>query len=182
MNSKLQPFRVFLYLAIILFAGSLSAQSPDLVVIDYNYAQKEDLEQKIPSNIAILNLSTGENPWLVIRKKLEKNPNLKNIHLFAESGYKSLLLGGIEYTKTLIEAENELSMLEGLYSGDNYQLLLYCCNLPSNEEGLNIIKTIGQRTYFNVAASTKCTTIFDNSFTFDFTTLNMPTANPIIVK
>ncbi|MFI1773141.1 DUF4347 domain-containing protein [Thalassobellus citreus] len=182
MKSKFHQIKFLIILLLINSGGYLFAQSQDLVVIDQSYAQKEKLLSKLPSNIAILNINDSSNPWKTIREKLESDSNLKNIHLFAESSYKSILMGGIEYTNVSLDNEFELSMLEGLYSGNNYQLLLYTCNLASNSEGLNLIKKLGNKAYFNVGASTNCIDIFNSSLTFDFTSLGTPTVNPIFTK
>lgn len=182
MNQKLTHIQLFMLLLLILQSGSMAiAQSADLVVIDKNFTQNSKLLAQLPPNTAILNLDTSKNPWMMIREKLESNPDLKNIHLFAESLDNAILVGGIEYTTAKIEGESELSMLEGLYNGTHYQLLLYTCNLSSNPEGLDLIKKIGERAYFNVAVSTNCTDIF-NAINFDFTSLNQPSVAPILTN
>lgn len=153
---------------------TISAQSSDLVVIDSNYSQKQTLLNSIDSNIATLEISMAENPFKTIREYLEQHTPVQTVHLFAEATYNTLLLGGKSYDADLIATENELSMLEGLYRGDNIQLLVYNCNLGSNEEGLQLLKQLGDRAYFNIAVSTNCTSIFSPDFSFDHTTLNKP--------
>lgn len=155
------------------------AQSENLVVIDKDYAQKEKLQTKLPPNVSILHLDGSSNPWKMIRETLEKNRNLKSIHLFAESSYNAILLGGIEYTDTVIDREFELPMLEGLYLGSHYQLLLYTCNLPSNANGIQLIKKIGDKAYFNIAAMTTCSDVFNTPLKFDYSSLNQPVVAPI---
>lgn len=181
MNLKLYLLKISLAFIIFHCGGMISAQSSNLIVIDKDFAQKSKLLTSLPPNATILNLDGVSNPWKMIREKLKSDSKLKNIHLFVESGYKSLLMGGIEYTDAAVDAEDELPMLEGLYFGTHYQLLLYTCNLPSNPEGLELIKKIGEKSYFNVAASTDCTDIF-NQMVFDFTSLNQPTVSPIITN
>lgn len=182
MNQKFTYIRFFMLLLLIIQSGALAiAQSADLVVIDKDYSQNSKLLSKLPPNTAILRLDTSKNPWMMIREKLESNPDFKNIHLFAESGDNSIVMGGIEYTTAKIDGESELSMLEGLYKGTNYQLLIYTCNLPSTPDGLELVKKIGERAYFNVAVSTNCTDVF-NTINFDFTSLNQPLVAPILTN
>jgi len=172
---------LFLLLCSMVITGAM-AQSEALVVIDKDYAQKEKLQTKLPSNITIVYLDGSSNPWKMIRETLEKNRNLKSIHLFVESSYNTLMMGGIEYTDAAVDAEFELPMLEGLYLGSHYQLLLYTCNLSSNPEGLQLIKKIGDKAYFNMAAISKCTDIFNTPLEFDYSSLNQPVVAPILTN
>jgi hypothetical protein len=155
------------------------AQTKSLVVIDQAFVQKEDVLLKIPSGTTVLHLKTTSNPWKDIREKLSSDTDIKQIHLFAESGYDSLLLGGIEYNRDNVQTEFELAMLEGIYTGTHYQLMLYTCNLSSNPEGLELIKELGNKTYFNIAASTNCTEQLYHNINFDYTTLDQPIAGSI---
>lgn len=183
MKSKITQITQIKYAIVLLFFinGStlLFAQSFDLIVIDKDYAQKEKLLAKLPSNVSILNLNGSGNPWKIIRETLQQDPNLKNIHLFAEFGFKSLLIGGIEYNEASLDTDFEIAMLEGLYTGTHYQLLLYTCNLASNSEGLDFMRKLGNGTYFNVAASTNCNDIFSSNLSFDFTTFEKLTVSSI---
>jgi|SRR5690606_32345832 len=177
MKLKIPHFKIVI-LFLLVCGNNLTAQSNNLVVIDKDYEQKEKLLTKLPENVSVLNLDGTSNPWKTIRETLEQNKNIENIHLFAESASNSITMGGIVYTNDMVETEFELSMLEGLYESKNYQLLLYTCNLPSSDSGLDLISKIGNMAYFNVAASTKCTDVFDQ-LTFDYTSLNQPTVAPI---
>lgn len=163
-----------------LFSSSITAQSKSLVVLDFEFSQKTSVLNELPDNTAVLELNSGTNPWELIRKKLESNQDLKVIHLFANASYNSLRIGGVNYDIVKVAKEFELSMLEGLYQGIHLQLLVYNCNLASNEEGLNLLKVIGEKAYFNVGACTNCTSIFDSTFLFDFSTLNRTVDNSIL--
>src|SRR5690606_26212524 len=155
------------------------AQSTSLVVIDSGYSQKEKVMPRV-SKSKILNLETGSNPWKAIRERMEADKSITTIHLFAEANYNTLLLGGISYDMDAVNDEFELSMMEGLYQGTHFQLLVYNCNLGSNEEGIELLTQISQQTYMNVGASTNCTSIFDPNFTFDFKTMDKVLPSPII--
>lgn len=157
-----------------MLSTTILAQSTDLVVIDSNYSQKQTLLDAIDPNVATLAVGTEANPFKTIREYLEQHKSVIAVHLFAEATYNTLQLGGKFYDMALMATENELSMLEGLYRGDNIQLLVYNCNLGSNEEGLQLLKQLGDRAYFNIAVSTNCTSIFSTDFSFDHTTLNKP--------
>ncbi len=164
----------------VLFSSTIYAQSESLVVIDTEFSQKQDVLSKIPSTAIVLELSGSSNPWKAIRESLESNRSIKTIHLFANATYNSLQMGATTYDLAQVSQENELSMLEGLYQGEHFQLLVYNCNLGSNEEGLTLLKDLGQKAYFNVGVSTDCTSIFDNSFDFDYSTLGQSLSNSII--
>jgi hypothetical protein len=171
-------FSTFVIL-LVLGCGKTIAQTNILVVIDQDYTKKNEVLSQLPSDAAVLQLKSTSNPWRDIREKLTSDNDLKQIHLFAESGFNSLLMGGIEYNADKVQSEFELSMLEGIYTGTHYQLLLYTCNLPSNPEGLELIKELGNRTYFNIAASTNCMEESDHDLNFDYTTLDQPIAGSI---
>ncbi|MEH6679088.1 MAG: DUF4347 domain-containing protein [Sediminicola sp.] len=182
MKVKIHHIVPLFLLLFLLGNGMAFSQANNLVVIDQAFAQKEEVLSKLPYGTLVLYLKTTSNPWKDIREKMTLNPDLKNIHLFAESGHNSLLMGGIEYNTDTVASEFELAMLEGLYKGIHYQLLLYSCNLPSSPEGLDLIKELGNRTYFNIAAATGCTGVFDENFDFNFTTLDQPTVGPIFTN
>ncbi|MEZ4970481.1 MAG: DUF4347 domain-containing protein [Flavobacteriaceae bacterium] len=163
----------------VLGCGKAIAQTDILVVIDQDYAKRNEVLSQLPSGAAVINLKSNSNPWKDIREKLTSDKDLKQIHLFVESGFNSLLMAGIEYNAEKVQSEFELSMLEGIYTGIHYQLYLYTCNLPSNPEGLELIKELGNKTYFNIAASTNCQEGADHDFNFDYTTLDQPIAGSI---
>ena len=168
-------FTQVLFATIILFITGREmafAQSENLVVIDQGFAQKEKLLAKLPPNVSILNLNGASNPWKAIREKLKKDTKLKNIHLFAEANYNSIQIGGINYNLKTVNTENEFGMLEGLYDGTHLQLLIYNCNLGTNNEGIKLIKAISEKAYLNIGVCTNCTSIFDSDFNFGYTTLN----------
>lgn len=179
MKLKFLHLKLTVILLFLVCGNDLMAQTQDLIVIDKDYKQKEKLLTLLPASVSIIHLDGRSNPWKVIRETLEQNKSIKNIHLFAESASNSITMGGIKYTEESIQAEGELSMLEGLYFGIHYQFLIYTCNLPATPEGLELIKKIGEVTYFNIAVSTTCKDVF-NQLTFDFTSLNQPTVAPII--
>ncbi|WP_420322261.1 DUF4347 domain-containing protein [Flagellimonas sp.] len=170
------------FLGLIFFLPTLIlGQSSDLVVIDGDFAQSASVTSKISNgSIPILVLNSSENPWKIIRQRLISDPNITTIHLFAEASFNSLKLGNIEYDMGKVDAEPELSMLEGVYSGTNLQLLIYNCNLASNQEGRELLKKIGDKAYFNIAAPTACNSIFDQQPNFDYTTLNQPVSQSIL--
>lgn len=155
------------------------AQSTSLVVVDSEYSQKEKVIPLV-STSKILNLKTGSNPWKAIRESIEADKSITTIHLFTEANYNSLRMGGLSYDMDAVNDEFELSMLEGLYQGTHLQLLVYNCNLGSNEDGIELLTQIGQRTYMNVGASTNCTSIFDTDLIFDFKTRDEALTSPII--
>ncbi len=180
-NVILQLRGVFLpLLCSVLFSTAIYAQSENLVVIDAQFSQKQDVLAKVPSTATILELSGDSNPWKAIRENLESNSSIKTIHLFVNATYNSMQMGAITYDLAQVNSENELSMLEGLYQGEHFQLLVYNCNLGSNDEGLSLLKGLGQKAYFNVGVSTDCTSIFDNSFDFNHSTLGQVLNSSII--
>ncbi|MDT7829500.1 DUF4347 domain-containing protein [Pricia sp. S334] len=159
---------IFIFL---LTASFTYAQSKDLVVIDSEYAEKGKVLALLPGS-EVLELNSNSNPWEKIRVGLENNKNLNTVHLFVESSYNAILMGGTSYSIETLNNEFELSMMEGLYSGTNYQLLIYSCNLASNEEGIELLNYIGQRAYMNVASGADCSSVFDAGFAFNFQSLD----------
>lgn len=152
----------------------LNAQSGDIVVIDTGYSQKQEVLESLPEGASIVELGQMANPWKLVRQYLEQNQSAQVIHLFANTSYNAIELGGTTYDSAAIEKELELSMLEGLYQGTNIQLLIYDCNLGSNTEGLALIKKISDRSYFNIAVPTNCSSVFSSTLEFDHTTMNQP--------
>lgn len=155
------------------------AQTAEVVVIDSEYSQKTSVLEHLPTNATVIEVGHSENPWKTVRQFLEANATVKTIHLFANTSYNALQLGGITYDSSKITQEFELSMLEGVYQGTNIQLLVYDCNLGSNTDGLALIKQISNMSYFNIATSTDCTSVFDSNFSFDHTTMNQPISSSI---
>lgn len=157
-----------------------SAQQDQLVVIDGAFSKNAEITAQLPVGVPVLRLSTDKNPWEAIRNELTQHQDIKVVHLFAEATYNELSLGGIAYNKNTLAAEWELAMLEGLYTGENHQLLLYNCNLASNEEGMDFLKELGNAIYFNIAAPTQCVSLLNDTVHFDFTTLNQPISSSIL--
>lgn len=181
--TKLPHKRNPLFFIIILLACyGLQAQSKSLVVIDSDFADKQQVINSLTTNEVLLELSNSNNPWSDVRKELELDRTIKTIHLFANASYNSLQMGGITYNLNSVSAEFELSMLEGLYQGEHLQLLIYNCNLGSNTDGLALLKAIGEKAYFNVGACTSCTSIFDAAFNFDYWSLNTSVTTSILTK
>lgn len=173
------PLKCPLFSLFFLFTTLIFAQSKSLVVIDSEYSNKDQVLNSIPTETVLLLLDAHSNPWKTIRESLESNSEIKTIHLFVEANYNSLTMGGITYDSSSINNEFELSMLEGLYQGANFQLLIYNCNLGSNPQGIALLNGISQKAYLNIGVSTNCTSIFDEGFNFNFSTLNQLTDNPI---
>jgi len=180
MNSKKFPQVHAFCMALFLIAFSTSTVAQDLVVIDSDYANKQQVLTSIPQNTPVLEIDNGTNPWKSIREKLTTSKTIGTIHLFVEANYNSLLIGGITYDIQAAQNEFELSMLEGLYQGTNLQLLIYNCNLASNDAGKRLLQEIGNRAYLNIAACTDCTSVFEPDFHFDFQTLDQPIDQPIL--
>jgi hypothetical protein len=161
--------------------GVSKAQSSDVVVMDAQYYQKQDILSRLPSNSDILEINGEDNPWKTIREYVQQNSSIQTIHLFVNTTYNAFELGGITYDLQQVAQEFEFSMLEGLYQGTNFQLLVYDCNLGSNPEGLALIKQISERSYLNIGVPTNCSSILDGSLDFDHTTMNQ-TINSSILK
>lgn len=162
------------------FIGVLTyAQSTGLVVVDAEYSEKEKVISQV-STSKILGLEIGSNPWKAIRERIAVDSDITTVHLFAEASYNAIRMGGISYDREAIKGEFELSMLEGLYQGTHFQLLIYNCNLGSNGEGIGLLSQISEQSYMNVGASTRCTSVFSSDFVFDFKTREENLADPII--
>lgn len=168
-----KTFSFFVLFLTTIIAG-LNAQTTDIVVIDAAFSQKQEVLENLPEEVTIVELNHAANPWKLVRQYLEQNPSAQVIHLFANTNFNAIELGGTVYDSTEIEKEFELSMLEGLYQGTNIQLLIYDCNLGSNAEGLALLKKISDRSYFNIAIPTSCSSVFDSNLEFDHTTMNQP--------
>ncbi|MBO0321903.1 DUF4347 domain-containing protein [Muricauda sp. CAU 1633] len=175
-------YRKTFSIAIFLFTVTISgvfAQSTDVVLIDSEYAQKQQVVDHLPSGVSVVEIKGINNPWQSIREYLEQNRSTTVVHLFANTSYNALELGGKTYNSNAVDQEFELSMLEGLYQGTNLQLLIYDCNLGSNPEGLSLLKKISDKAYFNIAVPTNCSSVFGADLEFDHTTMNQPTHNSI---
>lgn len=179
MKQNNSPLKSTLFLLFCLITTLTFAQSKNLVVIDSEYLDKEQVLAIIPNEAVLLVLDTHSNPWKTIRESLESNNGIKTIHLFTNATYNSIQMGGVSYNLDVANSENELGMLEGFYDGTHLQLLIYNCNLGSNEEGIDLIDVISQKSYLNIGVNTNCTSIFDEDFNFNFSTLNLLTDNPI---
>ena len=166
---------------ILLLPLLISAQSTDLVVVDQDFGQKELLASKLSTNnVQLLELTSSENPWKSIRTTLVQNPAIETIHLFAEGSFDHIKLGTIVYDTAQVDAESELSMLEGVYKGTNIQMLVYNCSIGANEQGRQLLKKIGDKAYFNISVPTDCNTIFSEDLTFNYTSLGQATSQPIL--
>ncbi|WP_418500429.1 DUF4347 domain-containing protein [Flagellimonas sp.] len=177
-----KTFTIFLLLCTVMVSGVI-AQSNDLVVmIDSKYSQKQQVLGNLPLGTVVFEIGTQGNPWQQIREYMEQNRSTVAIHLFANASYNALQLGNTTYALEEVEQELELPMLEGLYQGNNIQLLIYDCNLGSNPEGLSLLKKISERAYFNIAVPTHCNSIFGSNLVFDHTTMNQTTTNSIFIR
>lgn len=179
MKQNNSPLKSTLFLLLCLFTTLTFAQSKNLVVIDSEYSDKEQVMALIPNGTVLVTLDAHSNPWKTIRESLESNNKIKTIHLFTNATYNSIQMGGVSYDMDAANSENELGILEGFYNGTHLQLLIYNCNLGSNQEGIDLIDVISQKAYLNIGVSTNCTSIFDEGFNFNFSTLNLLTDNPI---
>ncbi|MBR9854495.1 MAG: DUF4347 domain-containing protein [Algicola sp.] len=157
----------------------VKAQSDDVILVDSEFAQKQELLTKIPQGVSVIEINKTVNPWKMVREYLEKNSSVNTLHLFTNTTYNAFELGGILYNESKVGQEFEFSMLEGLYAGTNIQLLVYDCNLGSNPDGLALIKKVGDLTYFNIGVPTNCTTVLSSDIEFDYTTLNQPITSSI---
>ncbi|MFH6603567.1 DUF4347 domain-containing protein [Maribacter algicola] len=155
------------------------SQATDLLVIDSDYSKKEQLLSQV-FEVQILYLDSETNPWTDIREVLLAEKSIKTVHLFTDATYKEIRMGGITYNIDTLNDEFELGMLEGLYQGTNIQLLIYNCNLGSNADGLSLIKKISDLSYFNVAAPTKCNSVFTPGLEFDYTAMDLPVNSSIL--
>ena len=133
----------------------------------------------LTSDTPVLEVDASKNPWKYIREFLEQNRTVLTLHLFANTGHGSLEIGGMDYDSAKIDEDFELSMLEGLYQGTNIQLLIYDCTLGSDNDGLALIQKISEKTYFNIAVPTNCSSVFSTDVDFDHTTMNQPIHNSI---
>lgn len=176
----LKPKSFLIVLLGLLVSTAVFSQTSDLVIIDSNYAQRQEVLNSINASVPVLDLNANNNPFEMIREYLEVHTTITTVHLFAEASYNSFQLGNKTYDSNSIATENELSMLEGLYRGENIQLLIYNCNLGSNEEGLQLLEQLGNRAYFNVAVPTNCTSVFGSDISFDHTTLDQPVKASIL--
>lgn len=95
--------------------GVSKAQTNELVVMDSQYAQKQDVLNRLPSNSHFLEINGEDNPWKTIREYVQQNSSIQTIHLFVNASYNAFELGGITYGTQQVAQEFELSMLEGLY-------------------------------------------------------------------
>ncbi|MFD2101340.1 DUF4347 domain-containing protein [Flagellimonas iocasae] len=174
-----KAFSLFFFLFAFLIQG-LFAQSEDVVIIDSEYAQKQQVMDNLPSGASIIEVPSTGNPWNSIRTYLEQNRTAQAIHLFANTSYNAIQLGGKTYDSNAVDQEFELSMMEGLYQGTHLQLLIYDCNLGSNPEGLSLLKKISDKAYMNIAVPTQCSSVFGADVDFDHTTMNQPIHNSIL--
>jgi len=180
METTINPKHLLSLLLFFSMAFSMSwAQGDEIIVIDSEYSQKASVLENLPKNAAVIEVKHSENPWKTLHQYLQGNTKVQTIHLFANTSYNALQLGGIVYDSEMVNQEFELSMLEGVYQGTNIQLLLYECNLGSNADGLALIKKISDKSYFNIATSTNCTSVFDSNFSFDHRTMNQPISSSI---
>ncbi|MER3373327.1 MAG: DUF4347 domain-containing protein [Allomuricauda sp.] len=155
------------------------AQSDDVVIIDSEYSQRQEVLDNLPVGTTVIEIKGISNPWKSIREYLEQNRSKLVVHLFANTNYNAVKLGGKTYDMNAVDQEFEFSMLEGLYQGSYLQLLVYDCNLGSNPDGLALLKEISEMSYFNIAVPTNCNSIFGTDLKFDHTTMNQPTHNSI---
>ncbi|WP_335964877.1 DUF4347 domain-containing protein [Galbibacter sp. PAP.153] len=170
---------VFAFLILLLTgAFNVVAQQNKLIVVDMEYPHLSQLEFTKTQNLEVLKLTTQENPWKNIREYLQMHPEITELHLFAKTTENSIQLGGNNYSAKKLDAEFEISLMETLYNFKNrHQLLIYSCNIAREETGRAILKKLGERTLFNIAAPTSCDDIFSETLEFDFQTY--PKANLI---
>ncbi|THV58063.1 DUF4347 domain-containing protein [Flagellimonas alvinocaridis] len=168
----------FFYLFLFTVTATM-AQTNSIAIVDAKYSQKQQVLDNLPSNTEVLEIDGNGNPWKSIREHLENNRSTVAVHLFVNASYNAFELGNTTYDSDAVDQEFELSMLEGLYQGDHIQLIVYDCNLGSNTEGLALLKKISDKSYFNIAVPTNCSSVFGSNLKFDHTTMNQPTQNSI---
>ncbi|MDO6519329.1 DUF4347 domain-containing protein [Zobellia uliginosa] len=176
---KQKTLNLFFFLFVMTINGTI-AQSNELIIIDSDYAQKQRVLEKASQSIPMLEINKSGNPWRTIRNYLEQNRKITTLHLFANTSSGALKLGGVTYDSAKVDQEFEFAMLEGLYQGTNYQLLIYDCTLGSNKEGLQLLDKIGGMSYFIIAVPTNCSSVFNTGLEFDHTTLDQPIAQSIL--
>lgn len=174
--------KCIIYLSLFcLCISSLNAQSTDLVIIDGNYSLKQDVINNLPNETAVIELSENQNPWKQIREYLIQNQSINAMHLFVNTNVNSLEMGGISYTSSVIDQEFELSMLEGLYTGTHFQLLIYNCTIGATQSGIDLLNKMSEKSYFNIAVPTNCTSVFNTSnLVFDYKTMELPINSSIL--
>lgn len=176
MYRKILP--IFFFLFAFLTTGAI-AQSDDVVIIDSKYSQRQEILDSLPAGTTVIEIKAISNPWKSIREYLEQNRSKQVVHLFANTNYNAVKLGGKTYDINAVDQEFEFSMLEGLYQGSHIQLLIYDCNLGSNPEGMALLKKISDKSYFNIAVPTNCSSVFGAELVFDHTTMDQPISNSI---
>lgn len=168
-----------LFLLCLLSISGTMAQTSELVIIDANYTLKQEVLENLSRDFKVLQIDATENPWKNVREFLEQNSSIRSIHLFVNATPTSFELGTKVYDSNTVEGEFEFAMLEGLYQGTHLELLIYDCQIGSNQAGLSLLKTISDKSYVNIAIPTNCNTAFDNDLQFDHTTMNQAVKNSI---
>ena len=156
-------------LLFVLTGTAMFSQQKNLIVIDKNYPNKESLMASVPKSDVISEISVTDNVWGVIYTSLKADAKIDNIHLFLKTTPNKFQIDTAKIGIETLESNLELGKIGALKtSGQEKNLFVYSCSLASNAEGIKLLEFLGSKTKFNVISAKACTSIFDGTFNFNY--------------
>ncbi|MDF0717463.1 DUF4347 domain-containing protein [Muricauda sp. 334s03] len=144
--------------------GVSMAQTDDAVIVDTDFPNSGGLIASLPVNITLIEAKTSATLGETLKQALVKNPDVKNIHLFAPSADASINLGGQSYT---VEAIGEQLDPSDFSANMGVTIFVYSCSLAKNAAGISLLENISSQTGFNVASCASCNDL-NEEFNFDY--------------
>jgi len=161
---------ILLTLFFLLIGLLMSAQDKSLVVIDKDYTNKESLMASVPISVSILQVDPNDNIWAEIYSHLLEDTEINDIHLFLKTTSNNFEIGNTQMGIDELQNSSELQNIGTIDKQRN--LFVYSCSLANNNQGVQLLETLGLKTSFNVLSSKSCLSISDGNFNFDFSSKN----------
>ncbi|NTV02108.1 MAG: DUF4347 domain-containing protein [Chlorobiaceae bacterium] len=134
-----------------------SATFQEILFIDAALPNVDVLVADVRSDVAVVLLQPGEDPWLQISSILGMYQGLTAVHLVSHGQAGALVLNGKIYDASGILAESDLLAGWSASLAPGADFLLYGCNVGSGQEGVSLLATLSRLAQVDVAASDNLT-------------------------
>ena len=171
MSLKSYQFKFVVKLLAFLIGAAAVAQEKNLIVIDEDYHNKESILASVPVSETVLQVNSVHSIWDDVYTTLLNDTDIKNIHLFLKTNNSKFEINNAQIG---VEAIDGNLSLQKIRTNDAINrettLFVYSCKLANNTKGIELLNSISRETNFNVISSKNCTSIFDGSFNFNYST------------
>ncbi|MEQ1635602.1 MAG: DUF4347 domain-containing protein [Methylococcales bacterium] len=138
-------------------ANSNLATSKEIIFVDTNVKDYQQLLGGINSDAQVILLDSNKDGVAQIDQVLANQQNLKTIHILSHGSEGAIEIGNTQLNLTTLSSHlKQVSAWGNALSADG-DILLYGCNVAEGEAGKLFVRTLGQLTAADIAASDNLT-------------------------